>query len=151
MEFINIAGSEVYFQGKDVNIKPGGSYKTDCQKDIGQLCLLEGLVLVGTKEHEAWEKSRAPAPEKPESKVIESPIAYPADIKEKLLAFDATLATEEGILAVADEGIYDNKKTCLLSDLLGVKYHLFTKRDDLRKINFGIVTDIMQDPPANQK
>lgn len=48
-EFINIYKHPVYFRLRDINISEG--YKTDSQEEVGELCKIEGLFLVGSKEY----------------------------------------------------------------------------------------------------
>lgn len=84
----------------------------------------------------------APAEKTPEAP--KAPAVKGNDLKAKLMEFDPNLATEEGVLAVADEATYDNKKTCALADLLGIEYKQQTKRDDIRKQNFEALAKLFK-------
>lgn len=80
-----------------------------------------------------------------------SPVLVPAsggtpagDLKAKALAFDPNLATEEGILALTDEEVYDNKRTKALADILGLPYGAKEAVDNIRKRNFETVAKLFK-------
>jgi hypothetical protein len=57
--FITTAGP-IYFRHRDKWIS--GSHETTSQREIGELCLLPGVILEGSDEHNEWLK-RHPAPQ----------------------------------------------------------------------------------------
>lgn len=96
------------------------------------------------KAYKLWDQAVAPATP-PAPPAPQTPAgAPPVEVKGKVLAFDSNLATEEGILALTDESVYDNKKAKALADILGMEYGQKESGDLIRKRLFEAVAKLFK-------